>query len=42
MFKKREINISEKCGEKVVTFVLNLVPNYTAYVDTGLPLRMTT
>jgi hypothetical protein len=36
MFTKHEINMGEKCGEKAVMSVLNLVQNYTAYVDKGL------
>jgi len=36
MFKKHEINIAEKCGEKLAMLILNLVQNYTAYVDKGL------
>jgi hypothetical protein len=33
---KHEINIGEKCGEKVVILVLNVVQNYAVYVDKSL------
>lgn len=39
MSTKCEINIRKKCGEKVVMFILDLLQNYTACVDTGLPLE---
>lgn len=40
MFAEHEINAGEKCGEKVAMLVLNLVQNYTAYVDKGLRLPL--
>jgi hypothetical protein len=40
MFTEHEINTGEKCGEKVAMLILNLVQNYTVYVDNGLRLPL--